>query len=137
MSGEKAGLGFARRIQCEGCPWRKAVEGRRHVDGFQKLFDAVMSPGQPHAESLMACHESAAGVMQACVGFLARLDNWRAREAAALECFDPDQLVLKGEQWPTWEEMAGAQGEEIEVEDRRCVQVPIEEVVAALMRRKP
>lgn len=67
-----------RNKQCKACPWRKDVRPAEDIPGgycetkHRALKDTIATPGlvQIGVVRMMACHESAVGAEQPCVGWV-------------------------------------------------------------------
>ena len=108
--------------QCGKCPWRKDVDPRDIPDGYcedlhRGLASTIAEPGTLDLGTLrlMACHETAAGDEQPCVGWLAHQlgegNNIALRMWFARECREGrgGALRLVGEQHSCFEDTLPAE----------------------------
>lgn len=101
--------GFERTRQCRNCPWRRdAPIGHFEPERYAALANTVEQAFGP----IFACHKTKGGASQACVGYLKAegMNNFHVRIAAAKGDFHPRLLVTFGEQYPSFSDMAAANG---------------------------
>lgn len=101
---------FKARVTCDECPWRRDVPvGKFPPERFELLRKTV----EQGFHALFACHKSPEGQEVACVGFLLSDDsskNFTVRVAYSRDLIDRDALRAAGPLFPTFDEMARANG---------------------------
>lgn len=101
---------FCGTTTCDECPWRTDVPvGRFPRKRFEQLrHTAEQGLGNP----IFACHKTAEGQEQACVGFLLveGQNNIWVRIFAARGAFDPKALKATGPLYESYDQMARANG---------------------------
>jgi hypothetical protein len=109
--------GYLLKKQCDECPWRKDQPvGRFTAKRFEELRVTATQPESfsgIEQQPIFACHKTIDGKEQTCVGFLANeasSQNFSVRLALMNNRYNPEELVVIGEQYKNYEEMALANG---------------------------
>jgi hypothetical protein len=103
--------GFAIKIQCDECPWRRDVPVGRFAPSRYRALAATCKQGWPPGP-IFACHKTPEGKEQACVGFLLLngRNNIGVRIAASQHRFNPGELRAVGPLYDGFREMCVANG---------------------------
>lgn len=101
---------FRATKQCPACPWKVATDPECDIPGYDVRKHLALARTCPPegviADRVFSCHETREGDEAACVGWLAHgmeHSNLAVRLAAARGDFDPQRLVLDGEQHASFE----------------------------------